>query len=155
MKFFQYFRSNLFLCLFCSILIASSNSGKAQTLEHSFDIALENIVNAESFSDSIKKRTEYWSSINFNHKFFIVDSTEFNRNQVLTLNTNYHKYKDHTMSLKFYPKNDLNIKYEPSLVNEQLLYDDRGYLIQMESAHNFRNKVGKVFSMRKKNGSSL
>ncbi|WP_075590197.1 DUF3078 domain-containing protein [Labilibacter marinus] len=120
-------------------------------LDQSFDIAIDNIINAESYSDSIQKRTQYWTSVDLNHKFFIVDSTEFYTNQVLTLNTNYWKYKEFTMGLMFYPRNDLKIEYKPTLVKEQLLYDERGYLEQMNIGSDFSSYVPYTFDTKRKN----
>lgn len=104
-----------------------------------------------SLNDSILKRTNYWTSFNMDHKFFILDTAEFRRNQVMTLNTNNRKYKEYVMSLKYYPYKDLNIKYEPTLVNTKLLYDHRGYFDIMMSGSDFSNSVGEVFDMNKRN----
>lgn len=106
-----------------------------------------------TLSDDINKRTNYWTSFNMDHKFFILDTTTFRKNQVMTLNTNYWKYKEYVMSLKFYPNKDLSIKYEPTLVRSKLLYDKRGYLDIMSAGSNFNDSVGEVFSMTKRNES--
>ncbi|SMO77947.1 Protein of unknown function [Saccharicrinis carchari] len=104
-----------------------------------------------TLNDSIIERVNYWSSFDLDHKAFILDENEFRRNQVMTLNTNYWNYKEHVMSLKFYPYKDLNIKYEPTLVRSKLLHDDRGYLDVMAEGSDFNEAVGEVYSMVKRN----
>ncbi len=149
MKFFYRFNLNLLLSVFF-VLINVCNI-KSQTLEQTFGFAIDNIKNYKTFSDSIKKRTKYWTSLKLDHKFFIVDSTEFNTNQVLTIVPRNRKYNEVPMSLKFYPYNNLKIKYEPTLVKDKLLYDDRGYFNVAEESGDTKITVGDAFSLKKKN----
>ncbi len=110
-------------------------------------------INSVTLSDDINKRTNYWTSFNLDHKFFILDTITFRRNQVMTLNTSNREYKEYVMSLKFYPAKDLNIKYEPTLVRSKLLYDHKGYLDIMSTGSIFNDSVGEVFNMTKRNES--
>jgi len=151
MNFLRNLHSNLIILFSTVLILLYSQSSKAQTLEQTFDIAIENIVNLGNLSDSIKKRADYWASIEFNERFFVIDSAEFQRNQVLTLNTNYRKYREHTFSLKYYPSKDLVIKYEPTLIKKHLLYDHRGYFSLIKEGTGIEKTIGPIYSMKKRN----
>ncbi len=151
MKFFRNLHSKLIILLSITFIVLCTHNGKAQTLEQSFNIAVENMKNIGNLSDSIKKRADYWASIEFDHKFFVLDSAEFQQNKILTLVTNYRKYKEFTMSLKFYPSKDLHVKYAPTLIKEQLLYDHRGHLNIMMDASSSKQRIGPIFSIKKQN----
>ncbi|MGQ1784225.1 MULTISPECIES: DUF3078 domain-containing protein [unclassified Saccharicrinis] len=151
MKFSRHLQSNLIISITVVLFSIGSQHNRAQTLEQGFCIAIENIKNVGNLSDTIKKQSEYWSSLNLNHKFFIVDSARFAKNQILTINPDYREYKDYVMSLKFYPNTDMNIKYKPTLVKEQLLYSHKGYLSILEDGNNCNIALGPIFSTQKKN----
>lgn len=148
MKFFCHFKLNIvFLISFSSF--SFFHKSDAQT----FDINVLKTHLIKSKSDSINWKTKYWSSVDLNQRFFIVDSAEFYRNQVLTLILNTRRYKPYTMSLKFYPHNDLKIKYKPTLVKKQLLFEERGYLDAMQHNTQYAKTIGDVFSFKKRNES--
>ncbi len=150
--------SKISILIFVAIFAFCFHPTRAQSWTKTVDPLngyLKNTDNIGSLTlnDSINKQINYWTSLNLDHKFFILDTVEFRRNQVMTLNTNYRKYKEYVMSLKFYPAKDLNIRYEPTLVESKLLYDQRGYLDMMSAGSNFNNSVGEVFDMIKRNES--
>ena len=148
---FRHPLSNPLSILIFLIFIICSSHAKAQMLEQSFDLAVKHIVDAENYSDSVKLRTKYWTTLNLDHRFFILDSAEFSNNQLLTLNTNYHKYMEHPMTLKFYADKKLRIKYEPTLVKKALLYDDRGYFEILSEGRDYKEVLGEEYSLREKN----
>lgn len=150
--------SNISTPLLIAIFVFSLQTAKSQSWTKTVDPLNEytgkvNNKGSISLNDSINKRTNYWTSFQLDHKFFILDTITFRKNQVMTLNTNYRKYKGYVMSLKFYPAKDFNIKYEPKLVHSKLLYDQRGYLDIMSAGSNFNDSVGEVFNINKRNES--
>ncbi len=124
---------------------------KAQNYDHHF---IERITSADSiknlFNGTTLKEIEKWSVLNLDHKFFIVDSTEFYRNQVKTLNTNFRKYMEHVMSLKFINSNP-EIQYKPTLIKDQILYDTQGYLKTLSTQSFYDKKLNTGFNMKKIN----
>ncbi|TLX75807.1 DUF3078 domain-containing protein [Labilibacter sediminis] len=145
MNFFCDRKLNLLSFILFTLCVFAFNSN-AQT----YDINLVNTNHINSERDSIKTRTKYWTSLNLNHIFFIVDSTEFYRNQVLTLTPNTRRFRSYTMTLKFYPYQDLEIKYNPTLFKEQILYEERGFLKLLESSKTYANSLSPIFDIKKK-----
>ncbi|GAF03150.1 DUF3078 domain-containing protein [Saccharicrinis fermentans] len=151
MKFFHHIQSSLSISFIIILLAYGIQDNKAQTLDQAFDIAIKNIKKTGNLSDTIKKRSEYWSSLHLDHRFFIVDSTRFAKNQIRTLNPDYWQYKDYVMSLKFYPNPDMEIKYKPTLIKEQLLYTSKGYFDILNKGSDFDQMLGPLFNSKKKN----
>ena len=151
MKLTHNLQSNLITFITIAFIALHFQDGRAQLPKQKLQTAFNEPAATHNLSDSIQKRTQYWTYFDLDKKFFILDSAEFHRNQILTLNTNYSKYKEHTMSLKFYTNPDVKIKYEPTLVQKQLLYDVRGYFDIMTEGSDFSAAIGKVYSMRKRN----
>ncbi len=103
------------------------------------------------FDDEIYWQSQKWATVKLDYKFFILDSTEYNRNQTLTLIPYQRKYKEFAMSLKYHPDSSLVIKYHPSIVKDQILYDSNGYLTRLENGDEFSIKLPESFSFKKEN----
>lgn len=140
----------LILFTFLSIINTSISVAQTSNSEKNIDPFNALFKYKYDIKDSLSWHAKKWSMSNLDHKFFVVDSATFHHYQVLNINTNFRKYKEFTMSLKFYIDSSLAIKYQPSLINEQILYSDNGHLKTLTENKDFSKFFGSEFSLKKR-----
>ncbi len=138
------------LLIISVLLLAALNITNAQITNKSY---LENLSPDSKlyFDEDLYWQTQRWASVKLDYKFFILDSTEYNKNQTITLIPYQRKYKEFAMSLKFHPDSSLIIDYKPSLVKTKLLFDSNGYLTRLENGNEFPVILPEPFSFIKEN----
>ncbi len=122
----------------------------AQSVQHS---KLDTIYSTSKiyFDNDVYWNTKKWELTKLNYKFFIIDSTEYYKNQTVTLIPYQRKYKEFAMSLKYYPDTKLKVNYTPSLVKTQLLYSPIGYLSRLTSGAESKITIPEPFNFKKEN----
>jgi hypothetical protein len=136
------------LLWFSPICILANTQTEIDSIQISNQIDFDHL---KSTSDSIKWKTNYWSQIKLDHRFFIVDSASFSKNQVLTLNTNYKKYKDFVMTLKFRPYTNLKIHKNTSSSYKSFYANKEGYFKTSSKFNRYANQLKPIFNFQKRN----
>ncbi|MCW3788593.1 DUF3078 domain-containing protein [Plebeiibacterium sediminum] len=131
------------LFLYCTTLEAQDwnkiNNSAKPTLQKSW------------FQDDLNYNIKKWGALKLDYRFFILDSTEYYRNQAWTLIPHYRKYKDFVMSLKYYPDSSLSVNFKPTLVDKELLNESRGYFSVLMSNTEKDFDLSSTFDLKKEN----
>jgi hypothetical protein len=138
----------ILLLLFCHISPNLIAQAEIDSIQYNNSL---NIVHLKTARDSIYWKTNYWNQIKFDHRFFIVDSTNFSKNQILTLNTSCQRYMDFAMTLKFRPYSNLRIHQNTSATHQRIYTNKEGHLKKISNFNNYSIQLEPIFSFQKRN----